>query len=385
MNRSSRFLNLDQLLDREGRSAWRGIRLIVEVALVFVLLFWLDRAWMSNELTARLGFHPYTLVVLFFAVKNGLPGGLLATVLAMALWFLQPGIAESTPLTTGNPDFFAQRFDRYRLPLIWLLAATVLGILVSRREVLYARLQDQFQALLNDASIVHSALQNSLARTDALERQIASEQQTFGGLMMLMPRLQRSAGNRQRLVLLHPALERHLDTRSLEIFVPENGRFRQLVASSRRREQQADPLHEDQTRLDSSLASVNAGRTDRPAETARLIARVQHQAQSRLHALLVMESVRDGNTDNIQQKLTMTARRVAMLLDQMATHPTNTALNDAGTTGQPRTAKQQPISTGEQWHWLRQRKPYDRARCRPKYELVSANQEILANPSDNRS
>lgn len=155
-------------LRARGRSAW-----VVETAVIFAVILALDAAMRPGFALLEASPHVFWIAVLAVAASHGLPAGLLAAAVATGLfWWSAPGLSPALA------DPFAQAAHLWREPVLWLLAALLLGGQHDRQ----ARRRDEAESRAAEAEARGEAiaayagtLRDHIAR---LEQALASAPET---------------------------------------------------------------------------------------------------------------------------------------------------------------------------------------------------------------
>ena len=161
------------------RSTLLGIRYsaLVEMALFLGVTLAVDRIFLDGSRFRSMAQHPFWILVLLIAVQYGTNAGLLAA------------LASSVALLAGNvpaqaifQDRFAWVFDILRLPLLWFLAAVILGELRSRQIREKERLGLELAETSRREHVVAAAYKRLEAVKEALETRVAGQLRTAVGL-----------------------------------------------------------------------------------------------------------------------------------------------------------------------------------------------------------
>jgi GGDEF domain-containing protein len=156
-----------------------GIRYsaLLEMALFLGVALGIDRIFLDGSRFRSMPQHPFWILVLLVAVQYGTNAGLLAA------------LASSVALLAGNvpaeailQDRFAWVFEILRLPLLWCLAAVILGELRTRQIREKDRLRLELAETSRREQVVAAAYKRLEAVKEALETRVAGQLRTAVGL-----------------------------------------------------------------------------------------------------------------------------------------------------------------------------------------------------------
>lgn len=158
---------------RSGK-AWhlsRWTRVVLELGLVFGGLLALDRWAFAGTAFAGVEPHPFTFVVLLFALIYGAGPGLAAAVVAGgAALLLNPlRFAAST-------DLFSHGLSLALMPLVWIILAVVVGEVVSSRARILDRITGRYRRALRQYGRLERESRKLQASNAALQLRIATEE-----------------------------------------------------------------------------------------------------------------------------------------------------------------------------------------------------------------
>lgn len=174
----------------------RPLRIAGELLAMVAVLFALDRLVGQANGFATLSVNPYWLPVLVMAVAYGCWAGLAAVVVTSAVWLLS---LESS--TAPGGDYFAHVFDLSLPPLLWYIAAAVIGEVTDlrMRRIDYFRKANQ-RARRNMGRLV-GAFQQLTGNNRAMQLRIAAEERTVSAALALAARLPHVTGRDRQAVL----------------------------------------------------------------------------------------------------------------------------------------------------------------------------------------
>lgn len=146
------------------RAAWVELAVFIAAALaVDFFLFRGDRFWGVSP-------HPFWIAVLLLSVQYGTGEGLLAAAVssvALLVWNL--------PEPVLGADRYAAILDLARRPILWFVAAVVLGELRRRQSVREERLRSETEQSRRREEELRGMCVNLLADKDALEERMAGQ------------------------------------------------------------------------------------------------------------------------------------------------------------------------------------------------------------------
>jgi len=156
-----------------------GIRLsaILEIALFFGGALLVDHFFFDGSRFRSASQHPFWIPVLLVSAQYGTNAGLLAAIAASAAL-----LSGKLPPETILQDRFAWWFEIAKLPLMWFIAALILGELRTRQIHERAVLREQLAETSRREQVVASAYQRLSAVREALETRLASQMKTAVGL-----------------------------------------------------------------------------------------------------------------------------------------------------------------------------------------------------------
>jgi len=162
-----------------SRRSLAGIRLsaIVEIVMFLGLALAADQVFFDGSRFRSLPEHPFWILVLLVAVQYGTNAGLLAALASSAAL-----LAGNVPPQAISQDRFVWLLDVGRLPLLWFVAAVVLGELRMRQIRERAALRSQLADTAHREQVVADAYKRLRAVKEALETRVAGQLKTAVGL-----------------------------------------------------------------------------------------------------------------------------------------------------------------------------------------------------------
>jgi len=146
---------------------------LLEITLFFVLAVLLDQFVFDADSFWYVTPHPFWLIVLLITVQYGTKEGVLAA-LAATIVLLATGIPEQ-PL---DQDLYDYLFSIVRRPLMWFVAAVLLGELLMRHLRERDRLRGQLDEARGNEKVIAEAYQRQQAIKNDLEVRIAGQMRT---------------------------------------------------------------------------------------------------------------------------------------------------------------------------------------------------------------
>ena len=187
------------------RRLWRGgaASWLLELLIVLSMLLLLAVVTPIGSQLGSISPHPFWIPVLLLASQYGTIPGIAAAVAAMALHW----VAAGTTSQTGGEDVYDYLYRMWREPMLWPVAAVVLGSFrdqhAHKADALRSRLVEADARVLSIGNLAEKLR----SHCDALERQIActAERSIETGLAVL------DDVHRARQEELKPALQRAMD------------------------------------------------------------------------------------------------------------------------------------------------------------------------------
>ena len=139
-----------------------SFRKLMELAILFGALFAIDNFWLSGDAFANLNPNPYWLPVLVMAMTYGTGTGLVAVVFASLLWI---STGDARPAGT---DSLESQLHLTTLPMLWAIAAMIIGEVTTSRRAKTDQLEQRNQELEND----WENIANALARLNKINRNL---------------------------------------------------------------------------------------------------------------------------------------------------------------------------------------------------------------------
>jgi GGDEF domain-containing protein len=151
---------------------------LIEVGLFLAIALAVDVAWGTGDRFARVQPHPFWAIVLLMAVQYGTREALVATAASAAAL-----LAGNLPRATLELDVHEYALQVLRTPLLWMLAAVVLGELRLRHHQQHVEVSEQLQRAERRAGLLAQAHTEVLAAKDRLETRLAGQMGTATGLL----------------------------------------------------------------------------------------------------------------------------------------------------------------------------------------------------------
>ncbi len=146
---------------------------LLEIALFFVLAILLDQFVFDADSFWYVTPHPFWLIVLLITVQYGTAEGVLSA-LAATVVLLAVGIPEQTM----NQDLYDYLFEVVRRPLMWFVAAVLLGELRMRHLREREQLRKQLEEARQNEKIIADAFQRQQEIKADLEVRVAGQMRT---------------------------------------------------------------------------------------------------------------------------------------------------------------------------------------------------------------
>lgn len=150
---------------------------VLEIAVFIGLVLAADGLWGSGQRFAQVEPHPFWAIVLLMAVQYGTREALAAT--AVSSVALLAGNMPDASLELNVHDYTLQVL---RTPLLWMLAAVVLGELRMRHRQQHIEASDRLRQAERRVGLLSRAHQELTAAKDRLETRLAGQMGTATGL-----------------------------------------------------------------------------------------------------------------------------------------------------------------------------------------------------------
>ena len=152
-----------------------GIRLVavVETLVYLSVLVLLNEIWGDGKRFINVGLHPFWVIVLLTSVQYGLNEGLVAAVLSIL--FLYVG---NVPPMQGDETFFAYQYRLGFLPVLWLLAAFILGRTRDQLDIDKKNLHQELHKAREEAMTISNGYETMRGKKESLEIHLTGLQKT---------------------------------------------------------------------------------------------------------------------------------------------------------------------------------------------------------------
>ena len=107
---------------------------------IFFLLYFLIFHYLYPIDVHNISPHPFWIIVLLMTVQYGLKEGVIAAFLSIGFYLL-----EGIPEQAYGEDYFAYHFSIWKLPVLWILSAFILGELIERKQSFREDLKRELQ------------------------------------------------------------------------------------------------------------------------------------------------------------------------------------------------------------------------------------------------
>jgi hypothetical protein len=145
---------------RKGRIA------LLEGAAIFLALFAISKFNLLGM--ASLPVDPYLLAIALLGTQYGIYGGLLSALAAIGMRFI-----DGLPARPIDVGYFEFGLEVWSLPLVWLFAGLLIGLVSEFRHVSLARRTAELDAANAASLIIAEEFEALSRRTRQLERQLA--------------------------------------------------------------------------------------------------------------------------------------------------------------------------------------------------------------------
>jgi hypothetical protein len=149
-------------------------RKLAELLVLFGILFGIDHLLLSGDAFATVEPNPYWLPVLVLAMSYGTGMGLAAAAIASLLWIMAP---HQWPSGT---DQLGEQHQLSLLPLLWTMAALLIGEVTASRKARYESLSKRHEELADDWEKAAATFANLSKINRDLQVRIAAEQKIGG-------------------------------------------------------------------------------------------------------------------------------------------------------------------------------------------------------------
>ena len=145
----------------------------VEMLILFATLTAIDRGLMDGNAFSHLNPNPYWLPVLIMATTYGTGSGLIAGVIASAIWF-----NWSHP-SLGGTDHIEQQLRLSIQPMLWMITALIMGEVTASRRNRIADQERQHLAMERNWKKLAEIIARLTDTNRKLQVRIATEQRTI--------------------------------------------------------------------------------------------------------------------------------------------------------------------------------------------------------------
>jgi hypothetical protein len=162
-----------------GSRTLAGIRVsaVFEIVVFLAVALAMDQILFDGSRFRSAAQHPFWILVLLISVQYGTNSGLLAALASSAAFLI-----GNVPPQTISEDRFEWLFDVGRLPLLWFLAAVVLGELRMRQLRERRALTGQLAETRHREQVLAEAYGRLTTVKDALETRVAGQLRTAVGI-----------------------------------------------------------------------------------------------------------------------------------------------------------------------------------------------------------
>lgn len=143
-----------------------------EMLVLFAILIAIDRGLLHGDAYSDLNPNPYWLPVLVMAIAYGTGMGLVAGAIASAIWLCWANI------WSGSADHLEQQLHQSIQPLLWMVAALIVGEVTASRRNRMADQRRQHQAMVSDREKLAKVMARLADTNRRLQVRIATEQRT---------------------------------------------------------------------------------------------------------------------------------------------------------------------------------------------------------------
>ena len=143
-----------------------------EMLVLFAILIAIDHGLSHGDAYTGLNPNPYWLPVLVMAIAYGTGMGLVAGAIASAIWLGQANI------WSGSADHLEQQLRLSIQPMLWMVAALIVGEVTASRRNRIADQKRQHQAMLRDGEKLAEVMARLADTNRRLQVRIATEQRT---------------------------------------------------------------------------------------------------------------------------------------------------------------------------------------------------------------
>lgn len=150
---------------------------IVEIVVFLAAALIVDQIFFDGTRFRSAAQHPFWILVLLISVQYGANAGLLAALASSAAF-----LTGNVPPQTISQDRFEWLFDVGRLPLLWFLAAVVLGELRMRQLRERRALTNQLAETVRREDVLADAYGRLITVKEALETRVAGQLRTAVGI-----------------------------------------------------------------------------------------------------------------------------------------------------------------------------------------------------------
>jgi hypothetical protein len=146
---------------------------IVEMAIFFAGAIAIDSIFLDGHRFATVSPHPFWIIVLLMAAQYGTNEGLLAVALSTAIF-----LPHNIPEQQLDEEYYIWILQVTKLPLLWAIAASVIGEITERRRRDRARLESELDITQTREHEITQAYDRLSKVRESLERLIAGQLKT---------------------------------------------------------------------------------------------------------------------------------------------------------------------------------------------------------------
>ncbi|MCW1381898.1 hypothetical protein OLX02_03595 [Novosphingobium sp. KCTC 2891] len=149
------------------------VRLLAEMAVVFSILLGIDHTFFAGHAYAGVEPNPYWLPVLLMATCYGSGAGLSAAIVATAIWVTAPAHGAAG-------DHLQRMLSLSILPMLWVIAALLIGEITSNRLTTIRKLARHRNKLQRDQHKLAETISDLAQTNRRLQVRIVTEERTVG-------------------------------------------------------------------------------------------------------------------------------------------------------------------------------------------------------------
>lgn len=165
---------------------------LAEMLILFAVLIVIDAVFMDGDGFAQINPNPYWLPVIIMTLAYGTSAGLAAAIIASLIWISVPHNFM------GDADSLGRQFQLSVPPMLWIVAALIIGEVTASRAARIESLQERYAKILKDWEKMGEAFTRLVRTNRNLQVRIATDHCIAGQAMSVATGLIEPGGSNQR-------------------------------------------------------------------------------------------------------------------------------------------------------------------------------------------